>query len=79
MSKRTFVVVADDDPAVFDLLRESIEDHGFEIETALEPMGIFVGSIDDGDVDVIKHLAGVESVTEEMTVYIPSPDSEGPF
>ena len=79
MSKRTFVVLAEDGSEIFDSLRESIEDHGFEIEKTLETMGMLVGSIEDGQLEEIRHLRGVASVTEEMTVQIPSPESDGPF
>ena len=79
MSKRTFVVLAEDDPEIFDSLRERIEDHGFEIETTVEAVGMLVGSIEIGQVDEIRHLRGVASVTEEMTAHIPAPDSDGPF
>lgn len=79
MSKRTFVVLAEDDPEIFDSLCESIENHGFEIESTAEDVGMLVGSIEVGQVDEIRHLRGVASVTEEMTAHIPSPDSDGPF
>ena len=78
MSKRTFVVVAEDGPEIFDTLRESIEDHGFEIEPTLRTLGMVFGSNEDGHVEEIRHLRDVGSVSEELTVQVPSPDSDEP-
>ena len=78
VARRQIVLVAERNVGL-DTLVAAVRERGFQVESVIGELATLVGSADDDQLDGIRHVAGVSSVSEEQLVQLPSPDSDGPF
>ena len=78
MAMRHVVLVAEQEEE-FEAVVSAVREQGFVVEEAIEEIATLVGSVEDEELDRIRHIQGVSSVEQEKEVQLPSPESDGPF
>lgn len=78
MARRHVVLVAEHGEE-FEAVVGAVRERGFEVEDVIEETATLVGSAEDKELELIRHIHGVHSVEEEKNVQLPSPEGQGPF
>lgn len=60
-----------------DAVRRDVEAAGFEIEQALDAIGVITGSCDEVTASKIRKIDGIKDVSPEQRIDIGPPDSPG--
>ena len=76
MAKKSRWVVTSAGNRPFAELRKDLEREGFQIDQALEAIGVFTGDSDDGVVQKLRKVKGVSDVSPEDRIDIGPPGSE---
>jgi hypothetical protein len=72
--KQWIVTLSGDRPAAE--VRQALSEHGFEVDQALEEIGVLTGRSDDATADKARGVSGVADVAADSSIDIGPPDAD---